>query len=377
MQAVTSHSHPKTRWILVAIGLVGSQTGFAGSTFQGLGFLPANPVDSQAFGVSSDGAAVVGRSLLGGSQKPFRWTSGTGIVDLGDLPGGNNIGEANRVSANGSVVVGFSSPGPALNDREAFRWTSSGGMMGLGFLQPDRRDSRATGVSNDGAVVTGAALTSQGGRAFRWSASTGMASLGTLTGSFNSVGTDVSGDGSSIVGFSDSEAFRWTAGGGLIGLGFISGGSVSAATATSLDGSTVVGEAYDSANRQIAFRWSLGLGMQSLGLPTGTTSSIANDVSADGNVIAGRLVSSGTQHAFVWDGANGYRRVRDVLTGMGVDMTGWRLSEARGVSADGSVIVGWGINPNNDREAWRAVIPEPSTSAGVIIGILVLTRRRA
>lgn len=376
MQRVTVPSCPKLISIVMVIGFAGSYPVFAGATFQGLGFLLSSPVDSQAYGVSGDGSTVVGRSTRGSSQKPFRWSNATGIVDLGDLPGGNNIGEANRASANGSVVVGFSSSGPALTDREAFRWTVSGGMTGLGFLQPDRRDSRARGVSNDGQVITGEAITSQGRRAFRWTESTGMVSLGTLPGSTDSLGSDVSGDGSVIVGSSGSEAFRWTSNGGMVGLGFIPGGAVSAAIATSLDGNTVVGEAYDSSNRQTAFRWSLGLGMQSLGLPTGATSSLANDVSANGGVVAGRLVSSGTQHAFVWDSVNGHRRVRDVLTDLGVDMTGWRLSEATGVSADGSAIVGWGLNPNNDREAWRAVIPEPSSSAGVIVGVFFLSRRR-
>jgi len=52
----------------------------------------------------------------------------------------------------------------------------------------------------------------------------------------------------------------------------------------------------------------------------------------------------------------------------GLDLTGWTLSEARDISPDGRVIVGWGINPSGKQEAWIAsldttVIPEPLSMA--------------
>ena len=53
------------------------------------------------------------------------------MVGLGDLPGGTFISPAHGVSSDGSVVVGFSNS--ALG-QEAFRWTSGGGMVGLGDL---------------------------------------------------------------------------------------------------------------------------------------------------------------------------------------------------------------------------------------------------
>jgi hypothetical protein len=45
-----------------------------------------------------------------------------------------------------------------------------------------------------------------------------------------------------------------------------------------------------------------------------------------------------------------------VLTGLGLDLTGWTLKIAHGISDDGRVIVGEGNNPNGDTEAWIAVI---------------------
>jgi len=47
------------------------------------------------------------------------------FMPLGDLPGGEFYSEAHAVSADGSVVVGYS--GSALGS-EAFRWTREDGM---------------------------------------------------------------------------------------------------------------------------------------------------------------------------------------------------------------------------------------------------------
>lgn len=46
------------------------------------------------------------------------------------------------------------------------------------------------------------------------------------------------------------------------------------------------------------------------------------------------------------------------LGDLGLNLTGWRLSSASGISADGTVIVGTGYNPASQQEAWRAVVPE-------------------
>jgi len=61
---------------------------------------------SAAFAVSADGRVVVGSSKNSINRlRPFRWTVSGGMQDLGSLPSGEN-GEAEGVSADGSVVVG-------------------------------------------------------------------------------------------------------------------------------------------------------------------------------------------------------------------------------------------------------------------------------
>ena len=65
--------------------------------------------------------------------------------------------------------------------------------------------------------------------------------------------------------------------------------------------------------------------------------------------------------AFVWDESNGMRAISDVLSGNGISLSGWQLQNATGVSADGLTIVGDGINPAGQGEAWIA--PWPSDRA--------------
>jgi hypothetical protein len=52
------------------------------------------------------------------------------------------------------------------------------------------------------------------------------------------------------------------------------------------------------------------------------------------------------------------RSLKEVLElDFGLNLAGWTLERATGVSDDGSVIVGYGTNPSGVREAWRAVVP--------------------
>jgi hypothetical protein len=46
---------------------------------------------------------------------------------------------------------------------------------------------------------------------------------------------------------------------------------------------------------------------------------------------------------------------------LGLDLAGWQLLRATGITPDGRVIVGDGINPEGFTQAWRAVLPEAAT----------------
>jgi hypothetical protein len=92
---------------------------------------------------------------------------------------------------------------------------------------------------------------------------------------------------------------------------------------------------------------------------TATVARVAYGASADGSVIVG-----GSGVAFLWTAADGVRALKDVLEDdYGLDLSGWGLTVATAVSPDGTVIVGYGTNPQGQEEAWRAVLPEQCAEA--------------
>ena len=158
---------------------------------------------SEAYGVSADGAEVVGGSQNAAWQwRAFRWTAAGGMQDLGTLPGYDES-YASGVSADGAVVVGWAEN--AAGRSRAFRWTAAGGMQDLGTLGGD--ESVAYGVSADGTVVVGEAENAAGyWRAFRWTVGGGMENLNTTYASLLTNGSvlyearAISPDGRYIVG---------------------------------------------------------------------------------------------------------------------------------------------------------------------------------
>jgi len=356
-------------------------------SFQGLGHLPGGGSFSSAQGVSADGTTVVGRSDATGTDGnlAFRWTSSGGMVSLGDLPGDGTDSEAYGASANGDVVVGA---GNDATGPKAFRWVAPGPMHNLGDLPGGAEQSHARAVSADGTVVTGSGNTSAGSEAFVWREATGMVGLGDLPGgSVTSSAKGISSDGSRVAGWSISadgtEAFRWTEGQGMVGLGDLPGGLFfSQADDISGNGHVVVGFGSSvnapTLTRFEAFRWTQATGMVALGdLEGGQFNSRAIAVSANGRIIVGRGSSDAGTEAFIWDEVHGMRSLRDLLTaGFGLDLTGWSLNNALGVSADGRIIVGSGTNPLGQSEAWIARIPEPATISLLTLGALAVMRRR-
>ena len=161
----------------------------------------------------------------------------------------------------------------------------------------------------------------------------------------------------------------------MVGLGRL-GKYGSIAYSSSADGSVIVGRSGFGYYGE-AFRWENGE-MVGLGdLPGDLFESRAYDVSADGSVIVGRGNLALRFEAFIWDEDNGMRSLTDVLENdYGLDLSGWRLIAATGISADGLTIVGEGYNPAGDAEGWIATIPEPSTLLLLGLGILALRQKR-
>jgi len=245
-----------------------------------LGDLPGGTPDfpSRATGASADGSVIVGIGNYspGGGPMPvageaLRWTEPKTIMGLGDVLGGTGVSRAFGVSADGSVIVGKGNAAASFQVEDlgvAFRWTSGEGMVPLGFLPGGSDLSAATAVSADGSVVVGYSRSGMGvsGEAFRWTAAKKMVGLGylNLVPHWNeSHATGVSGDGSVVVGGSDGAAFLWTAEGGMrrvskvladdLGLD-LTGWVLQEATGVSDDGNTVVGWGVNPAGQTEAWR---------------------------------------------------------------------------------------------------------------------------
>jgi uncharacterized membrane protein len=349
------------------------RTAAAQVTFNPLGDLSGGEFRSEALAISSNASVVVGASSSSASnlREAFRWTASGGATGLG-VAGSPPASSALGVSDDGAVVIGYHELTP-----QAFRWTAATGRVSLGFLPGSTPVSLAYGTSSDGAVVIGV---SGVGRAFRWTAAEGMTPIPGPPGEFviSSRANDVSADGAVIVGsietsIAQQQSFRWTVADGMVRLGG-SGG----ANAVSPDGAVIVGR-----NNAQAFRWTLESGMVALGdFAGGAVSSSALDVSGDGAVIVGTGESSRGTEAMFWTQSSGMVNLREFLVSHGLDLAGWTLTSAEGISADGSTIVGTGQNPAGFQEAWVATIPEPSSmvllsaAAGTMLFYLRRARRR-
>jgi probable HAF family extracellular repeat protein len=311
---------------------------------QGLGDLPGDLFQSAAYGTSADGSVIVGYGYapVAGARRAFRWTQATGMVSLG----GSRRSNATGVSADGTVITGSVNSLPPFpeGNAQAFRWTDATGMVDLGFINATGADfSEGNDISADGTVVVGWSAT----QAFRWTQATDLVALPGLGGTGLDIARAVSGDGLVIVGSADSpssvveEAFRWTQATGTVGLGDLPGGIYSsAARATSADGSVVVGSS-STGTPSAAFIWDADHGMRNLqdllvnsyGLASslaGWSLTSATAISGNGRIIAGNGISpNGQPEAWIASLVPEPTSI-SLLIMCGAALTVWPRNNARG-----------------------------------------------
>ena len=262
----------------------------AGGGLVGLGFLSGGNPHSVARAISDDGTVIAGSSLDGGGvMRAFRYSGGS-FTALNTLSCSScdPVTEGNGLSGDGLVVVGSAaarSGGSSPLTANPVRWAGGGtGISDLGNLSGGDEIGAAFGASPDGSLIVGNHMTGSGKEAFYWAGS-GLNLLPTLIGGsiITASGLAVSDDESTLIGYSnlstlvlpggtevatDLQAVRWTgAGYGTIeSLGNIPGSMAidSEALATVPDGSIIVGRAVDSSLVDRAFIWTTADGMRDL-----------------------------------------------------------------------------------------------------------------
>ena len=292
----------------------------------------SNLANSIATSINSDGSVIAGTLGLGAQNQAFQWPVGGSPTGIGMFNAAicgsptDSYSKGFAVSPDGSTIVGISASA-AFCDGEAFSWTSGGGMKALGCpVNPATLcfQNAANGVSANGSVIVGTSLQSGSLASAAWSYSNGSYNcfLGACAqGATSNAGANaVTPDGTVIVGQTNpatnqpnttGQGFVYKNGNVTL-VGQLPGGNTSQLVAVSSNGSVAVGNGYDNTEHQAAVLWTPSLGLQ---------------------------------------------RIDTLLAAAGVSaVKNWGLSQATGISADGTVIVGIGTF-GNAPNGWIAVLP--------------------
>jgi uncharacterized membrane protein len=125
---------------------------------------------STAYAVSADGSVVVGGFDDTVPCGPFRWTQSGGAVPISP-PTGSELLRAVGVSADGSVVIGYST------GNLFFRWTAQAGASVIPI--PANCPTHVIGaISADGHTVVGGCNSGNDAWSWRWTEETGIVGIG-------------------------------------------------------------------------------------------------------------------------------------------------------------------------------------------------------
>lgn len=290
-----------------------------------------NPRSSRSWGVSGNGVVVYGSAFGSNHWEAMTWTRDGGVVGHGGDYFRDSTPDGNRFAGgdDGLYVVGV-------------------GWVNLGTPPGAESAIHAMGISANGQVVVG--LTHIGGseRPAIWTEADGPRLI-VLPDDIDPSGWAVraSHEGSVIVGSEGSSPYRgWIMRDGIATL--LPPLAVTPFDLTS-DGRVVVGGTQHS-------RWFFRspIGYQPIPFTNcGTGEASATD--ATGGFIVG---SDRYSCAFIYDRFNGTRDLQAVMEQeFGLDLGGFEMTNAVGISDDGRVITGMGEPPEGGEQAWVAYLP--------------------
>lgn len=345
--------------------------------------VPSGTQWGQARALSRDGGIAVGFGIsdtVASFAPGYSWSLGTGRIDFGLQPGLPPASLAYGVSTDGATIVGYmgsQTPYPA----RAYRRTGTGPLEDLGGFGV-YESSYAWGVSGDGQVVVGALGHEFGSgfsdQAFRWTSQGGMQALGFLPGTFDSEARSISRDGSTIVGRSGGGAFVWRESTAMQALpGLLGAGSIGIhARGANANGTVIVGNAIAPDTIAHMVRWVNG-STQDLGILSGSSYSRGEATSDNGLVIGGFSNVFPDVIATVWTPATGIVPLTDYLGLFNVSIPiGWTLNSIYAISGDGMVFAGEARSPAGVRQGFVAAVPEPPALALLVPALFMLAKRR-
>ena len=312
---------------------------------------------SRAYAVNSSGTVVAGYSDNAlGQDVAIRWTSAGGSVSMGLLPGGSTNSYGQGIDSTGNIIVGYGDSGGITR---AFRWTNTGGYQILPFASGTSGFNKATGISADGSIVAGVSGLGGAANGFNWYANNPTFPFNMCAGlGAGNTSIAVSADGSAMAGVCGNTVHRRTYFPNSVGgSNSVPGQMWSMGEAISGDGLVITGRYGTSGGAEMGFRWSQTQGPFMTVLPqtpNGCTALRPRAVNGDGSVIIGQVVDNVAGFTcFVWTPAMGSRLLTEHLQLRAVNLTGWTLTDATGISPDGSAMCGHGIY-NGSARGWVA-----------------------
>jgi len=224
---------------------------------EGLGILTGY-TSSRAYAASTNGSVIVGKNIRGnGSEgQAFRWTASAGLQGLGYLQANGIYSDAAGVSWDGTVIAGISRASGS-GDPRAFVWRETTGLQELPGL-PGSTSTYATGISGNGRVVLGSVVTENNTTTVGvcWfdgqvvNLGTTPSLLSPVAFASNYTGSVIVGTGNHITGNGDDQTFIWREEEGMMflsqylrenGVPLPADAAIGACTCVSADGMTFGG----------------------------------------------------------------------------------------------------------------------------------------
>lgn len=278
------------------------------------------------------------------------------------------------ISGDGSIVWATSSQSgftPFI-----VKWTKEGGTQYVGGPVGVWHSGSVTDTNRDGSVAVASLHTSSGNGAWRWTEADGWEQLDLMAGVLNAYAYGVNADGTVVVGRASdtlTSAFRWVEGEGAQSLGHLGGWYAYASDVNDV-GDVVVGYSTLSSGLGHAFRWVEGEGMSDLGTLVGGAYSNAYGVNADGTVVVGWSqveVPDPSANPTEGSGPATQNHAFRWVEGEGMHDLGtigqYQGSSGEDVNADGSVVVGY-VDTNNGSRAFHWHEEDGLTELGLLEG---------